>query len=121
MYAFKSLKKLFGLSIIIVAFWHYSKYNYSLNIDAQMSGDNFIVNPNNNLEIPEWVNKEYFQKILLQDEPKYESVLNFTPVAAIPPGENFTSIMIRIYIELAMKGIAIREFHYNKYKCLTIP
>lgn len=120
MHAFKSLKKLFGLSILIVAFWHYSKYNYSLNIDAQMSDDNFIVNPNNNLEIPEWVNEEYFRKILLQDEPKYESVLTFTPVAAIPPGENFTSIMIRIYIELAMKGIAIREFNFNKYKYRTI-
>lgn len=70
-----------------------------------MPCDNFIVNPNKDVEIPEWVNEEYFQDILLKDEPNHKKVIKFTPVAAIPPGENFTSIMLRIYIDLTMNGI----------------
>ncbi|XP_017052339.1 uncharacterized protein LOC108095681 [Drosophila ficusphila] len=62
-----------------------------------------IVNPNEHLEIPQWINQEYFQPILQKDEPDYEKILSFKPVAAIPPGENFTSIMLRIHFDLQMK------------------
>ncbi|XP_030078684.1 uncharacterized protein LOC111604866 [Drosophila hydei] len=68
-----------------------------------MSQSNGIVNPNEHLSIPEWITEKYFQTVLEKDEPDHVKVLKFTPVAAIPPGENFTSIMLRIYIELEMK------------------
>lgn len=63
-----------------------------------------IVNPNKHLIIPGWINEKYFAGVLAKDEPDHVKVLKFTPVAAIPPGENFTSTMLRIHIKLEMKG-----------------
>ncbi|EDW66722.1 uncharacterized protein [Drosophila virilis] len=68
-----------------------------------MSESNEIVNPNEHLVIPDWITAKYFKTVLDKDEPNHVKVLKFTPVAAIPPGENFTSIMLRIYIDLEMK------------------
>lgn len=63
-----------------------------------------IENPNENLRIPSWITKEYFKEILANDEPGALYVKHFTPTAAIPPGENFTSIMLRIHVDLEMTG-----------------
>ncbi|KAH8232673.1 hypothetical protein KR032_011416, partial [Drosophila birchii] len=71
-----------------------------------------IVNPNENLIIPDWINEKYFEKVLAQDEPDHVKVLKFTPVAAIPPGENFTSTMLRIYIKLEMKDGSVKTKTY---------
>ncbi|EDV93530.1 uncharacterized protein LOC6564204 [Drosophila grimshawi] len=68
-----------------------------------MSDSKKIVNPNKHLIIPDWITEKYFKVVLDKDEENYVKVLKFTPVAAIPPGENFTSIMLRIYIDLEMK------------------
>ncbi|KAH8390809.1 hypothetical protein KR200_000925, partial [Drosophila serrata] len=71
-----------------------------------------IVNPNENLIIPDWINEKYFEKVLAQDEPDHVKVLKFTPVAAIPPGENFTSTMLRIYFKLEMKDGSVKTKTY---------
>lgn len=63
-----------------------------------------IENPNKDLIIPDWINEKYFLDVLAKDEPDHVKILKFTPVAAIPPGENFTSTMLRIFIKLEMKG-----------------
>ncbi|XP_037949823.1 uncharacterized protein LOC119680883 [Teleopsis dalmanni] len=68
-----------------------------------MPPNNDIINPNENLEIPKWITADYFTNILEKDEPNYKKVIKFTPTAAIPPGENFTSIMLRVHIDLEMK------------------
>lgn len=65
---------------------------------------NEIENPNEHLNIPDWITEKYFQSVLDKDEPDHVKVLKFTPVAAIPPGGNFTSVMLRIYIDLELKG-----------------
>ncbi|XP_017145362.1 uncharacterized protein LOC108157702 [Drosophila miranda] len=62
-----------------------------------------IKNPNEHLVIPKWITQEYFEQILQKDEPEYVKILSFKPVAAIPPGENFTSIMLRVHLELQFK------------------
>ncbi|KAH8384021.1 hypothetical protein KR009_011742, partial [Drosophila setifemur] len=80
---------------------------------VKMTGEKYkIVNPNEHLEIPKWINSEYFEKILDKDEPDYEKILNFKPVAAIPPGENFTSIMLRIHFDLQMKDGSTKHKTY---------
>ncbi|KAH8363173.1 hypothetical protein KR084_006555, partial [Drosophila pseudotakahashii] len=71
-----------------------------------------IVNPNEHLEIPKWINADYFQIVLKKDEPEYKKILNFKPVAAIPPGENFTSIMLRIHFDLEMKDGSVKTKTY---------
>ncbi|KAM7360752.1 uncharacterized protein ACRADG_007480 [Cochliomyia hominivorax] len=68
-----------------------------------------ILNPNKNISIPSWVTKEYFQNIVLRDEPKASDIQNFTPIAAVPPGENFASLMLRIHMDLVMKDGSIKH------------
>ncbi|SPP84315.1 uncharacterized protein LOC117585911 [Drosophila guanche] len=71
-----------------------------------------IVNPNEHLIIPDWINEKYFTGVLAKDEPNHVKILKFTKVAAIPPGENFTSTMIRVYIKLEMKDGSVKTKTY---------
>ncbi|XP_059218637.1 uncharacterized protein LOC106095514 [Stomoxys calcitrans] len=71
-----------------------------------------IINPNEDLYIPQWINAEYFEDILAKDEPEAVAVRRFTPTAAIPPGENFTSVMLRIHMDLEMKDGSIKYKTY---------
>lgn len=61
-----------------------------------------IVNPNEFLNIPKWINEEYFQPILEKDVADYKTITKFTPIAATAPGENYTSIMVRIFWNRAL-------------------
>ncbi|TMW48474.1 hypothetical protein DOY81_006437 [Sarcophaga bullata] len=65
-----------------------------------------LINPNTDLLIPPWVTKEYFKTIVENDEPEAINIKSFTPIAAIAPGENYTSTMLRIHMDLEMKGNA---------------
>lgn len=56
------------------------------------------------LHTPNWLNKELFHDILLKNEPNYAKVVNLTSEMAIPPGENFLSVMLRVYVDLDLKG-----------------
>ncbi|XP_017052855.1 uncharacterized protein LOC108096016 [Drosophila ficusphila] len=71
-----------------------------------------IVNPNENLIIPDWINEKYFESVLAKDEPDHAKVLQFNVVAAIPPGENFTSTMLRAYIKMEMKDKSVKTKTY---------
>ncbi|KAH8247556.1 hypothetical protein KR038_006309 [Drosophila bunnanda] len=62
-----------------------------------------IENPNESLVVPKWLNESKLKPVLAKDEPEYAKILKFTPVAAIPPGGNFTSVMLRVYLDLEMK------------------
>ncbi|XP_055923414.1 uncharacterized protein LOC129953902 [Eupeodes corollae] len=62
------------------------------------------VNPNKNLQIPEWINANYFQGILAKDYPDFERIVKFITNAATGPGENFTTIMVRVIIDLQLKN-----------------
>ncbi|KAM7360749.1 uncharacterized protein ACRADG_007461 [Cochliomyia hominivorax] len=71
-----------------------------------------IINPNKDIHIPAWVTKDYFKDIFSKDEPEAIEVQNFIPVAAVPPGDNFTSIMLRIYMDLKMKDGSLKHKTY---------
>ncbi|XP_016952783.1 uncharacterized protein LOC108026373 [Drosophila biarmipes] len=77
-----------------------------------MSDNDKIVNPNEHLIIPDWINEKYFEEVLAKDEPDHAKVLKFNVVAAIPPGENFTSTMLRVYIKLQMKDGSVKTKTY---------
>ncbi|KAH8384015.1 hypothetical protein KR009_011744 [Drosophila setifemur] len=68
-----------------------------------MSQTETIENPNEALVIPKWLNEEKFESLLKKDEPEYGRIIKFTPVAAIPPGGNFASVMLRVYLDLKLK------------------
>ncbi|XP_052846830.1 uncharacterized protein LOC128258890 [Drosophila gunungcola] len=77
-----------------------------------MTDNDEIVNPNENLIIPDWINEKYFTSVLEKDEPDHAKVLKFTTVAATKPGENFTSTMLRSYIKLEMKDGSVKTKTY---------
>ncbi|XP_017855875.1 PREDICTED: uncharacterized protein LOC108608813 [Drosophila arizonae] len=60
-------------------------------------------NPNEFLVIPKWINEDYFRPIVEQDVPDFVSIKNFTSIAATQPGENYTSIMVRVFIDIELK------------------
>ncbi|XP_017104268.2 uncharacterized protein [Drosophila bipectinata] len=68
-----------------------------------MSQAETIENPNVHLVIPQWLNEAKFESLIAKDEPKAGRILTFTPVAAVPPGGNFTSVMIRVFLDLELK------------------
>ena len=54
--------------------------------------------------IPEWVKAELFEELLKQKEPNYEKILSFRPHSALAAGENYATIMLRVEIEIQLKG-----------------
>ncbi|KAH8390807.1 hypothetical protein KR200_000923 [Drosophila serrata] len=68
-----------------------------------MSRAEKIENPNESLVVQKWLNESKLKPLLAKDEPEYARILKFTPVAAVPPGGNFTSVMLRVYLDLEMK------------------
>ncbi|XP_065354509.1 uncharacterized protein LOC135948981 [Calliphora vicina] len=71
-----------------------------------------IVNPNEFLDIPKWINEDYFVPILEKDVPDYKCITKFSPIAATAPGENYTSIMVRVIIDLEMRDGSSQQASY---------
>lgn len=69
-----------------------------------MSPNTVAENPNKDLNIPQWIKEDYFHDIVQKDVPGFKQITNFKAVAAIGPGENFTSTMVRVHIDVKMKG-----------------
>lgn len=61
-------------------------------------------NPNENLVIPEWINEQYFEPIIAKDVEDFVCIKSFTPIAATQPGENYSSIMVRVIVDIEVKG-----------------
>ncbi|KAL9888373.1 uncharacterized protein ACN427_008106 isoform 1-T3 [Glossina fuscipes fuscipes] len=76
-----------------------------------MSGEQ-LASPNERLKIPAWITEEYFIDILEKDVPDFESIRQFTPIAATAPGENYTSIMVRVIIDVEIKDKQMQRVSY---------
>ncbi|XP_017080008.1 uncharacterized protein LOC108113810 [Drosophila eugracilis] len=70
------------------------------------------VNPNEYLHIPKWVNGDYFLPIIQKDVENFDKIINFTPIAATAPGENYTSIMIRVIVDILLKDGSEEKVSY---------
>lgn len=53
---------------------------------------------------PQWVNREIFTGLLKQNYTEFENIEKFECTAAISGGENYLTIVLRIGIEMLMKG-----------------
>ncbi|XP_055856527.1 uncharacterized protein LOC129919608 [Episyrphus balteatus] len=69
-------------------------------------------NPNTKLVIPEWIKEDYFQGILEKDHPDFKRIVRFAVIAATGPGENYTSIMVRVNIDIELKNSSIINTSY---------
>ncbi|EDV41612.1 uncharacterized protein Dana_GF17421 [Drosophila ananassae] len=70
------------------------------------------VNPNEFLLIPKWINEDYFVPILEKDMGNFEKIVSFLPIAATAPGENYTSIMVRVVIVYLSKDGSKEDVSY---------
>uniref|UniRef100_A0A1I8PLT4 CHK kinase-like domain-containing protein n=1 Tax=Stomoxys calcitrans TaxID=35570 RepID=A0A1I8PLT4_STOCA len=77
-----------------------------------MSTKNGVINPNETLCIPSWICVEYFHDVVFKDNPDMATIIGFTSTAATPPGENYTSIMLRLHFTLEMKDGSLKEKTY---------
>lgn len=68
-----------------------SKFNYNIQLD-----------------IPKWINAKYFEKVLHKEDSNFHKILKLTPIPATPPGENYTSLMLRILMDIELKGTCRR-------------
>lgn len=102
-----ALKKLTIDSLFHLCFENYCYRQVNMTPNTTSAAD---VNPNENLEIPNWVNQDYFLPIIKNDQENFQKVSSFKSIAATAPGDNYCSVMLRIIIEVELKGK--RESHY---------
>uniref|UniRef100_A0A1A9WJF8 CHK domain-containing protein n=1 Tax=Glossina brevipalpis TaxID=37001 RepID=A0A1A9WJF8_9MUSC len=76
-----------------------------------MSGET-LTTPNKHLKIPTWITREYFVNILKRDIPGFENIQQFTSIAATAPGENYTSTMVRVIIDVGIKDKQSQRVSY---------
>lgn len=57
--------------------------------------------------IPEWVNQQLFHSLLEQSNNNFKAIVKFAPEAAITKGENYMTIVLRIHIEMQLKGESV--------------
>jgi len=56
------------------------------------------------VRIPDWVNEAYFKRLLKREFREFRRILNLSIIPATPPGETYTSLLMRIVIDIEMKG-----------------
>lgn len=55
-------------------------------------------------KIPKWVNKEIFYKMLEQLFDGVDGIIYFDIARALTSGENYSTLMLRVQIEMKLKG-----------------
>ncbi|XP_017052862.1 uncharacterized protein LOC108096024 [Drosophila ficusphila] len=57
----------------------------------------------NKVRIPTWINEAYFKRLLKKEFREFRRILNLSIIPATPPGETYTSLLMRIVIDIEMK------------------
>ncbi|KAH8382883.1 hypothetical protein KR009_005693 [Drosophila setifemur] len=70
------------------------------------------INPNELLDIPKWINEEYFVPILEKDVEGFDKIVNFTAIAATAPGDNYASIMVRVFVDFILNDGSEQQTSY---------
>lgn len=58
----------------------------------------------NALPIPQWINESHFVEILTQTVPQFSKIHSFNVKPAMGAGENYASLMLRVKIDVELKG-----------------
>ncbi|KAH8359878.1 hypothetical protein KR093_009302 [Drosophila rubida] len=54
--------------------------------------------------VPTWLKQELFEDLLKKLFPKYRSIKSFKAVPGLKPGENYSTIMLRLYFNVELEG-----------------
>lgn len=63
-------------------------------------------------KVPEWLKVELFEDVLKQTVPGYKKVRDFKAKSALPPGENYATIMLRVEIEVELEDEKVKSISY---------
>ncbi|EDV41605.2 uncharacterized protein Dana_GF17427 [Drosophila ananassae] len=58
---------------------------------------------NDSVGIPDWVNAAYFKRVLKRELREFRRILNLAIIPATPPGESYTSLLMRVVIDIELK------------------
>ncbi|KAH8417164.1 hypothetical protein KR222_005481 [Zaprionus bogoriensis] len=64
------------------------------------------------LSIPKWINEEYFLPIIEKDVDDFVRIIKLTSTAATQPGDNYTSIMVRVTVDIEVKDNSEKKLSY---------
>lgn len=59
------------------------------------------------VQVPTWLKQDLFIDLLKQRFPKFHSIKSFKPVAGLKPGENYSTIMLRLHFKVELQGKTI--------------
>uniref|UniRef100_A0A1B0B3Q2 CHK kinase-like domain-containing protein n=1 Tax=Glossina palpalis gambiensis TaxID=67801 RepID=A0A1B0B3Q2_9MUSC len=63
-------------------------------------------------DIPKWIKVELFEEVFRQTQPKYQSTRNFRISHALAPGENYTTIILKVEAEVLLKDGSTDDLSY---------
>lgn len=58
----------------------------------------------NVVPIPQWINEAQFVEILTQTVPQFSKIHSFNIKPAMGAGENYATLMLRVKIDVELKG-----------------
>lgn len=56
------------------------------------------------VQVPTWLKQELFEDVLKKRFPNFRRIKSFKPVAGLKPGENYSTIMLRLHFEVQLAG-----------------
>lgn len=68
---------------------------------------------------PQWVNRQIFAGLLKSNYTEFENIEKFECTAAISGGENYLTIVLRIGIEMLMKGRSATRSYMFMHVCMN--
>ncbi|KAH8307819.1 hypothetical protein KR059_000320 [Drosophila kikkawai] len=72
-----------------------------------------MTDENTTVPVPAWLKADLFEKLLAERfGDKYVGIKSFEPVAGLKPGENYSSIMLRLHFEVELKDHLIEKVSY---------
>lgn len=74
--------------------------NVNAEISPQFKAPNFF---DSNL-VPDWIHKKQFLEILSANVPQFSKIQNFNISPASSAGENYSSLILRIAIDVKLTG-----------------
>ncbi|KAH8417165.1 hypothetical protein KR222_005490, partial [Zaprionus bogoriensis] len=72
----------------------------------------FIMTEEISVQVPAWLKQELFEDLLKQKFPKFRSIKSFKPVPGLKPGENYSTIMLRLHFEVELEDDSVKEISY---------
>ncbi|EDW80962.1 uncharacterized protein Dwil_GK11807 [Drosophila willistoni] len=67
---------------------------------------------NDVVQLPIWLKEELFENVLRQHYEQFEKIICFKAIPGLNPGENYSTIMLRLLFEVELKDQSIEKVSY---------